>query len=205
MCSFGGRSLILTDEPCRGLVGPQVLVVKPFRPELAAKVLEIFLSLEQVQRLYVSPVFNDSLSEAFRASCDCIEAAGGLVVSPSGELLLIYRRGVWDLPKGKVEPGEIFSDTAIREVREETGLSDLRVLGTLLTTDHIYIEGDRRILKSTHWFLLEWGGRGEVHPQAEEDIREVAFFAPQEAFRMAQATFPSVERVISRYLALDRE
>ena len=41
------------------------------------------------------------------------------------EILLIYRNGVWDLPKGKIEFGESYEDAALREVAEETGVKNL--------------------------------------------------------------------------------
>jgi 8-oxo-dGTP pyrophosphatase MutT (NUDIX family) len=47
-----------------------------------------------------------------------IIAAGGLVFNDRNELLMIYRRGFWDLPKGKLDPGERIEACAIREVQE---------------------------------------------------------------------------------------
>ena len=51
-----------------------------------------------------------------------VRAAGGIVTAPDGTMLLIQRNGRWDLPKGKVEPGETLLQAALREVEEETGI-----------------------------------------------------------------------------------
>jgi 8-oxo-dGTP pyrophosphatase MutT (NUDIX family) len=51
-----------------------------------------------------------------------IKAGGGIVVNEQNEVLLIYRRGKWDLPKGKLDDGETIEECALREVKEETGL-----------------------------------------------------------------------------------
>ena len=56
-------------------------------------------------------------------------AGGGVVVTGrSRDILLIRRHGIWDLPKGKRERGEAVQDCALREVAEETGVADLRLM-----------------------------------------------------------------------------
>src|SRR6478752_5737606 len=60
--------------------------------------------------------------EQLKADFTVIEAAGGLVYTPNEEVLLIFRKGKWDLPKGKLDDGEELETCAIREVEEETGI-----------------------------------------------------------------------------------
>ena len=50
-----------------------------------------------------------------------IQAGGGLVENEKGEILFMFRKGKWDLPKGKLDPGESYESCALREVQEETG------------------------------------------------------------------------------------
>jgi 8-oxo-dGTP pyrophosphatase MutT (NUDIX family) len=99
-----------------------------------------------------------------------ILAAGGLVQNEKGEVLLIFRRGKWDLPKGKVENNEPLELCAQRETKEETGLSFLELQRFLVTTYHTYSEGKQLILKETHWYLYRTAGTPQLSPQTEEDI-----------------------------------
>lgn len=92
------------------------------------------------------------------------------------EVLLIYRRGVWDLPKGKLDAGESISETALREVREEVGARNLRIVRPLGTTVHGYPDGRHYAVKTTHWFLME-ADEDVFTPQAEEGIDEVRWVA----------------------------
>ena len=105
-----------------------------------------------------------------------IRAAGGLVVNQNGKVLMIHRRGFWDLPKGKIEEYEKKKEAAIREVIEETGIRDVNVIQKLKTTYHIYRtqNSNRRILKPSYWYLMHDLG-GKLKPQKEEDIEQVAW------------------------------
>lgn len=112
-----------------------------------------------------------------------IFAAGGYVMrqgEAGAEVLLIFRRGVWDLPKGKVDPGESLEAAALREVREEVGIAALRMRRPLGTTVHGYAEGEVYRVKTTYWFLMETPERYFM-PEAGEDIEEVAWVPWDEA------------------------
>ena len=82
-----------------------------------------------------------------------VSAAGGLVLNSKEEILFIYRSNKWDLPKGSIEKGESIEETAIREVEEECGIFNLKVIKPLLTTFHIYFQNGMK-LKETFWFLM---------------------------------------------------
>jgi len=106
-----------------------------------------------------------------------VVAAGGYVVRPGGkepDVLLIYRRGAWDLPKGKLDKGETIAQCALREVQEEVGISKLRVLRPAGSTFHTYAEKGKFKLKTTYWYLMETPETAFM-PQAEEDIEAVAW------------------------------
>jgi len=117
----------------------------------------------------------DKLVSDFFSLFRLVEAAGGLVSNPSGEMLFIYRRGFWDLPKGKIETGESPPQAALREVCEETGLENVELGAALMTTYHTFKERDgRRVLKRTFWYLMETKDL-ELRPQTEEDIEEAVW------------------------------
>ena len=76
--------------------------------------------------------------EHFLGHTTLVEAAGGTVEDGEGRMLMMLRRGRWDLPKGHVEPGESHEEAALREVAEETGLQQVSIVGPLTTTQHFY-------------------------------------------------------------------
>lgn len=98
-----------------------------------------------------------------------IEAAGGLVFNEQNELLIIFRRGKFDLPKGKKEKDEDIPTTAIREVEEECGVSDLKIIKQIPSTFHIYYHKKHYVLKKTYWYKM-MAPNQSVSPQTEEEI-----------------------------------
>jgi len=119
----------------------------------------------------------DKMKADFQSLFEIIEAAGACVFNQQGELLVIYRRKSWDLPKGKIDPGESPLIAAIREVREETGVSTLSVSHEIAQTWHTYRQV-KRILKHTYWFDMTTSDIG-LTPQLEEDIEEARWVNPQ--------------------------
>ncbi|RYE20923.1 MAG: NUDIX domain-containing protein, partial [Sphingobacteriales bacterium] len=71
-------------------------------------------------------------------SIKLIEAAGGLVRNERKECLVIFRNGVWDLPKGKIEEGEKTRKAAVREVEEECGIKVKKAGRKICKTYHVY-------------------------------------------------------------------
>src|SRR5688572_17505925 len=82
----------------------------------------------------------EALRKAFFKKFQVVPAAGGLVVNESGQWLFIYRRGKWDLPKGKLDKRESPEKAAVREVEEETGLHDVQLQHKIVDTYHTYDE-----------------------------------------------------------------
>ncbi len=106
-----------------------------------------------------------------------VTAGGGYVgcaLPDDVALLVIFRRGVWDLPKGTKVPTESIQTCARREVREEIGVDALTLLRTLGTTRHGYPDGDHYAVKTTHWYLMRTPERS-FEPDRREGIRRVAW------------------------------
>ncbi len=101
------------------------------------------------------------------------EAAGGLVFDQDRRLLLMIRHGVPDLPKGHLDPDETHVEGAIREVKEETGLSELNIIAPAGETWHAYLANDQYYLKRTKWFKMSARHSGGLCPQTEEGITEL--------------------------------
>lgn len=112
------------------------------------------------------------LLDAFKTKLYVIEAAGGLVYTKQKDVLLIFRKGKWDLPKGKLDEGEDLETCALREIKEETGADFLQLEKPLQVTYHTYYEGEKHILKESHWFLVKTKKRSVLKPQVEEDIEK---------------------------------
>lgn len=102
-----------------------------------------------------------------------VKAAGGVVHSPEGRLLLMTRNDRADLPKGKVEPKETLLQAALRETEEETGLKHLTAGPLLLKTYHIYNLYGGWHFKQTSWFCMKAQGDELLVPQTEEGITQV--------------------------------
>ncbi len=125
----------------------------------------------------VEKIFHKILSEFVP-----IEAAGGIVKNKDNKVLLIHRRGFWDLPKGKIDKGETLEQAAIREVEEETGVSALSIQSKVyisgfdnLATYHSYVFKNKNAMKISHWYMMKTIDDSELVPQAEEDIDDAVW------------------------------
>jgi 8-oxo-dGTP pyrophosphatase MutT (NUDIX family) len=117
-------------------------------------------------------------------------SAGGVVYRREDDRIEVVlasrrtRRGelAWGLAKGGIEEGESTEDAAIREVREETGLT-AEIEGSLGDTKYFYVWEDTRIRKTVHFFLMRHTG-GD--PQDRDDeMEEVRWFPLERALKRA--------------------
>jgi len=138
----------------------------------------------------------EELRKAFWKKFLLVKAGGGLVRNGEEKYLFMFRRGVWDLPKGKLDPGETIEHCAIREVMEETGIEGVILEGRLLITYHTYDESGKHILKETHWFRMQAPAPGELTPQLEEQITELRWVDADGMKVLLRNTFPSIKDVI---------
>lgn len=131
----------------------------------------------------------------FQACFKVLEAAGGYVQNAQNELLVFFRRGSWDMPKGKIDPGETPEHAAKREVQEETGLVNLSLGDLLMHTYHTYVEKDKRILKKTWWYRMVTSDM-QLIPQTEEDIEAIHWVNPKEWLESGVVVYPNIREVI---------
>tara|TARA_R100000664_G_C2749698_1_gene137047 strand:- start:1217 stop:1666 length:450 start_codon:yes stop_codon:yes gene_type:complete len=107
-----------------------------------------------------------------------VKAAGGVVMNPKGEILLIHRRGFWDIPKGKLDGGERFRTAAKREVAEEVGIptKKLKVGKKLCETNHVYAKHGGESIKKTAFYLMFTKYNKELKPETLEGITRCEWF-----------------------------
>ena len=155
-------------------------------------------------------VFSENIDEMwddFRGFMKIVNAAGGIVFNENNDILFIYRIGKWDLPKGKIEPEESLENAALRELEEETGLTELILEEFVNTTFHIYKEKkqgkEERILKATHWFKMTYVGQKEPIPQTEEGITKVEWKTQTEINdEVLPNTFKNIKLILSEVFAI---
>lgn len=170
-----------------------------FIDELNSHTVKAMIHEMQVPKVHAGVFYYNDLEElkkAFYKKFTVVLAAGGLVENEKKELLLIFRRGKWDLPKGKLDKGEKLESCAVREVEEETGLTRVKLLSPLTRTHHVYHEGARFILKESHWYRMKVSGEQTLIPQTEEDITEIKWVRTADLERYYKNCFPSVIDVL---------
>ena len=147
----------------------------------------------EMNDLYLYAVNIQLLFEKFSDHFKIIEAAGGIVQNSKGEILFIFRNGIWDLPKGKIEKNESIKEAALREVEEECGIKQLKMDKLIDRTYHIYKINDLHILKITYWFLMHSDFRGEFFPQLEEGITRVQWVSMENLSKVLVNTFANIK------------
>jgi len=98
------------------------------------------------------------------------------------------KKTVWALPKGLVDPGERPDQTALREVREETGV-EAALVGKLGDIKYVYTRswaGGERVFKVVSFYLLRYqsGKVGEIAPEMRIEVRRVEWIALEDAPRL---------------------
>lgn len=131
-----------------------------------------------------------------------ITAAGGILFRKEPhavQILLIHRNGVWDLPKGKLEPGESIAECAAREVREEVGLKKNPVIeANLGTTEHSYEQNGTHYDKVTYWFVMRLTeDQLSYTPQEEEGIDKVEWISVEKAGEIVE--YLNLKHLIARF------
>jgi 8-oxo-dGTP pyrophosphatase MutT (NUDIX family) len=173
-----------------------------FIDELNSHTIKTMIYEMEQQAVHAGVFFHadlDELKKAFFKKFTWVTAAGGLVSNEKKDILLIFRRGKWDMPKGKLEKGEKLEDCAIREVEEETGLKKVKLVSPLIITYHTYHEGTKFILKESHWFIMKVSGEQTLTPQTAEDILELKWVNANELDKYSGNTFPSIADVLEAF------
>jgi len=196
---FNDKPLFLCDQPTAEIRAfahhDDAVFIDEFSPPAVNSIIHEMRQAKVHAGIFVHKPL-ETLKKAFWKKFILIHAGGGLVRNEKGEILFIFRRGKWDLPKGKLDKGETLEQCAVREVGEETGLRDIRLDGPLLVTWHTYDESGKHFLKETHWFSMSTRGDQTLMPQAEEQITELKWVGADGLEAVVKETFPSIVDVI---------
>lgn len=161
-----------------------VQLYEEFEANLTHKELVVFCD-DHLQRKY-----------DFFSLFNIVIAAGGFVRNERDEILFIFRRGHWDLPKGKLNHKkgiiEKKKDAAVREVMEETGIEKIDIFAKKGRTYHIFFDKKERYLKITYWYEMRAPSDQKLKPQAEEDITEVRWVPKDELDNVLKGAYPSL-------------
>lgn len=139
----------------------------------------------------------DEVFNTFGKSYKIILAAGGVVFNRDKKILMIFRRGKWDLPKGKIEKGESREAAALREVSEECGITKLKIVKPLNATYHTYSEKEKRILKISYWYLMTTTDTKPLSPETGEDITEARWVKKEDINPLLKNSFASIQWLLN--------
>ena len=161
---------------------------------------EIVKKLKIQNEIYLYYPNKKKLIEEFKKKLKTIIAAGGIVKNNQNEILFIFRKGKWDLPKGKIEKNEKIDEGALREVTEETGIKKVKIDKFFDTTYHLIKSQKQYFLKETHWYKMKSNYSGKLKPQKSEGIRSVRWKKIKEAKEIRKKTFRNISIILTSYL-----
>lgn len=196
---FDQKQIIITDD--KALLSQNEAPVHLFQSkENLNSTIREFINHDQGSSL---TVVGDNASDILNDCTTLFEyriAAGGIVRNEYGHILMIKRNGLWDLPKGHMDNGETVLQTAIRETREETGISVLNAGAHFDDTRHLYYIGDKLVLKKSVWFLMSSFSTEVLTPQTEENITETKWADPMDLPHLFKNTYLSIAELLTSYL-----
>lgn len=129
-----------------------------------------------------------------------IKASGG-VVRKNDRILMIFRLGKWDLPKGKLKKKEESIKAAKREVEEECSVK-VDVKDKVCSTWHTYVRKGKRILKRTDWYEMICLDDSNMQPQLAEFIEELKWMNYKEVSKSVKNSYASIQEVVDEYYRL---
>ena len=186
-------SIILTDDGNMALKKHHFL----WKDIQGDKALDDILSINNAE-VYLIDDDLDGMWEEFKQKFKIIEASGGIVKNDHDQVLFIFRNGIWDLPKGKIELGEGREEAGLREVEEECGLRSLQLGNFIGTTYHVYEEKEIQILKISYWYKM-FSNQKDLTPQLEEGITDLKWVGQSDLNLILNNTYPNISLLLDRY------
>ena len=179
---------------------PNSVSIKLDPCEDANTIITKFIQGVEDKELFIQSDAPIELFKKILANYEVIKAAGGLVFNEKNELLMIFRRGKWDLPKGKIEGNETIENAAIREVQEETGIQKVTINGALLHASyHLFLHNKIIYIKLTYWYNMMADKSEILIPQAEEEIEKVAWCDQNTILLNLENSYRNIISLLTRY------
>jgi len=197
---FNDKTIIITDSELMQINIPNKLYVCKNYFETAFSELAQVIFETETELIFIQATDFEKVKTDFINHFTIIEAAGGIVEHSANGLLFIFRRGKWDLPKGKMELNESPELCATREIEEETGVNNLQKIGKLTDTFHFYEEKGKMILKISHWYYFKTNFEGNLIPQIEEDITAIKWFDIKDLNTPLENSFQAIKDVTEVFL-----
>lgn len=191
---FCNNRRLIANNFCEDLLSADNKGVKNC-DDLVAKI-KSWLTDETIDCLDLGDVDGEKLALAIKTVFRQAPAAGGVVIIDN-QFVAIERNGIPDLPKGHIEKGEAPEAAALREVEEETGITNLEIIKELPSTWHCYLLDHQWTIKKTSWFLMRTRSGMKNIPQTEEGITKVYLVDKEHVKDFEKKTFASLRDVVS--------
>ncbi len=157
-----------------------------------------FIKDGKTHNIYIYHENIDILVKDFFACFCLVDAAGGVVENSENKILIINRLGRWDLPKGKVHKNENYKTAALREVNEECGISNMKIIDSMPTSYHTYARRGKNILKRIFWYKMKYEGNEKLIPEKEEGITEAIWVKKTKLNKFSKNTYQSLKIVFKK-------
>jgi 8-oxo-dGTP pyrophosphatase MutT (NUDIX family) len=194
---FNNNYILLAEGEVQQTDNQVIITTEDFDPVSLKIAIQNFIQQsEQKPLVFLTKNLNEFF-EKLKSEFKYLEAAGGLIKKEE-KYLFIYRLDKWDLPKGKIDPGETSEDAAVRECIEECAIDYLSIQKELPSTYHIYEHKGRYVLKRTFWYLMTTSFNETLIPQTEENIEKAEWLSKEQIQTdVLQNTYPSILDLIS--------
>lgn len=197
------NTLILTEsESMKEAKVTEKTLIAPYtgKTKMLLSYIDMLEKTNRFEKITIHYFDVKRLLKDFESLFTTVKAAGGLVLNEENKCLFIFRRGFWDLPKGKIDKGEKKKAAAIREVQEETGVESVEIVEKLKTTRHAYrLKDKKRAIKKTFWYVMKAKNQPLI-PQTEEDIEQAVWLDLEPNTDFNQPIFKSIEDLLNLYL-----
>ena len=196
---FCNNRMLSANNFCENLLSVDNKCVKNC-DDLVSKITS-WLDDESLENLDLGDVDGENLAFAIKKIFRQAPAAGGVVIIDN-QFVAIERNGIPDLPKGHIEKGESPEVAALREVEEETGITNLEIIKELPATWHCYLLDNQWTIKKTSWFLMLTSSGMKNIPQTEEGISKVYLVDKDHVKDFEEKTFASLKTLVPEILSI---